>query len=317
MRHGFRQALLLLILAGAARAGDDSWTTTRRLPSFGTGVEMVNLNVSVVDGRSRYVTDLGEADFAIFEQGVRQRLAYFLREDLPLSMLLLMDTSGSMEQKLPMARAAASRFVRMLRPQDTAAIVQFSGRVEILQEGTPELPALESAIAKTRASGNTALYDAVYIGLKELSKSARSDELRRRAILLLSDGADTASLLRDEQVLELSRKTDVMVYPVALREQRPSTDPMEANRSSFFLSSIARESGGQLHCPRTLVDLEGVYERIVEGLRTQYTVGYVSSNDRRDGRWRNIVVQTPGRNGLQLRHKVGYYAPREPAASPR
>jgi Ca-activated chloride channel family protein len=150
----------------------------------------------------------------------------------------------------------------------------------------------------------TALHDAVYVALKEL-QAAGGDELRRRAVVLLSDGQDTGSLMSDEQVLDLARRGEVNVYPIGLRAShagQPSPPP------DYFLTALARETGGQAFFPAALTDLEGVFERIADELRTLYAVGYVSDNPSRNGRWRRLAVHTARKN-LLVRHRPGYYAP--------
>ena len=127
----------------------------------------------MTDGYNRYVTDLREADFAVFEDGVKQQLSLFTHEDLPISLSLLIDTSASMDQKLATAQAAATRFTKTLRPQDLAQVIQFNDRVTVLQDFTPEQGALESAIKRTEASGPTSLYNALYIALKDLGKQKK------------------------------------------------------------------------------------------------------------------------------------------------
>jgi VWFA-related protein len=279
-------------------------------PTFEVGIEVINLNLSVTDGRNNYVTDLVQKDFAVFEDGIRQELSLFTHENLPISLAVLIDTSASMEEKLPVARAAAIRFVRTLRPQDTAMVMSFNDRSTVLQDYTNEVPALENAINRTQASGPTALHNALYITLKELSKQKKAGELRRRAVVLLSDGEDTASLVSDEQVLELARKAEINIYAISLRPSRPQDRARLAfSQAEYVLTALTRDTGGHVFFPNSLSELDAVYERIAEELRTQYSLGYVSSNRRRDGKWRRIVVRIPDRTELQVRHKLGYYAP--------
>jgi Ca-activated chloride channel family protein len=280
-------------------------------PTFGVGVEVINLNVSVTDARSRYVTDLEAGDFAVFEDGVKQDLSLFTHENLPISLVLMVDASASMDEKLPQAKNAANRFVKTLRGQDLAQVVQFNDRATTLHEFTPEHALLETAINGIQAAGPTALHNALYVALKDLGRQAKATELRRRAIVLLSDGEDTASLVTDEQILELARKTEIAIYAISLRPDRTQ----DRNRLSFsqaahLLTALSRETGGQVYFPNSLSELDTVYDRIAEELRTQYSIGYVSSNKRRDGKWRRIVVRTPEREDVQVRHKIGYYAPR-------
>jgi VWFA-related protein len=304
MQLRYAAAALLLTATLSAQ------TVPLQPPTFQVGIEVINLNLSVTDGRNRYVTDLKERDFAVFEDGVRQELSLFTHENLPISLALLMDVSASMDEKLPAARAAAIRFIKTLRPQDSAQIVQFNDRATVLQDFTSETALLEKAILSTAASGPTALHNTIYIALKDLGRQKKAGELRRRAVVLLTDGEDTASLVSDEQVLELARKTEINIYCISLRPNRPQDRTRLAfSQAEFLLTALARETGGQVHFPNSLSELDTVYDRIAEELRTQYSLGYVSSNRRKDGKWRRIVVRTPERDELQIRHKLGYYAP--------
>jgi len=296
-------ALLVLASGSALRAQGPP-----RPPVFGTGIEVINLNVSVTDARGRYITDLTKNDFAVFEDGVRQELSIFNHEDIPISLVLMIDTSASMDEKLPTARAAAIRFVGTLRPQDNAQVMQFNDRTTILQDFVADHAALDSAIGRTEAAGPTALHNALYVALKELEKQ-KTQALRRRAIVLLSDGEDTASLVSDDQVLDLARKTEINIYAISLRPRRmQDRNAVKFSQAAHLLTALTQDTGGQVHFPNSLSELDAVYDRIAEELRTQYSLGYVSNNGRRDGKWRRIVVRIPAREDIQVRHKLGYFA---------
>ncbi|HEY6546404.1 MAG TPA: VWA domain-containing protein, partial [Vicinamibacteria bacterium] len=302
-------AAVMLLVPATARSQAPPGQVPRT-PTFGSEVEIINLNLSVTDGRNRYITDLDQKDFAVFEDGIRQELSLFTHENLPISLSVLIDTSASMQEKLPQARGAATRFIKTLRPQDDAQIVQFNDRSTTLQDFTNDQALLEAAIKRTDAAGPTALYNSMYVALKDLSKRKASAELRRRALVVLSDGEDTASLVNDEQVMELARKSEIAIYPISLRPSRPQDrGRMAFSQAEHILTSLARDTGGQVFFPESLSELDNVYDRIAEELRTQYSLGYQSSNARRDGKWRRIVVRTPDRPGVQVRHKLGYYAP--------
>ena len=172
------------------------------------------------------MTDLGQRDFAVFEDGIRQELSLFTHENLPISLVLMIDTSASMEEKLATAQAAAIRFTKTLRPQDLAQVVQFNDRATTLQPFTNDLAALEAAIRKTEASGPTALHNALYIALKDLMRDKKAAELRRRAIVLLSDGEDTASLV-DRRAGARAREEERDQH---LRDQ-PAAEPRAATGS--------------------------------------------------------------------------------------
>jgi Ca-activated chloride channel homolog len=307
MRGALVPALAVGLLAAA---GPSPLGAQARTPSFGTGIEIINLNLSVTDARSNFVVDLAQKDFAVFEDGIRQDLTLFTHENLPISMVLMIDCSASMEEKLKTAQAAAIRFTKILRPQDLAQVVQFNDRATTLQPFTNDPGALETAIAKTEASGPTALHNALYVALKDLMRDKKAAELRRRAIVLLSDGEDTASLVSDDQVIELARKSEINIYAISLRQNRPQDRLRQAfSQAEYLVSTLTRETGGRAYFPNSIGELDRVYDLIAEELRTLYSIGYVSSNARRDGKWRRIVVRVPEREGLTIRHKLGYYAP--------
>ena len=307
--HRAALALIGVALLGEVARAQAPPRPTPRPPVFGAGIEVINLNVSVTDGRGRYVTDLKKDDFSVFEDGVRQDLSIFSHEDVPISLVLMLDTSASMDEKLSTARAAAIRFVGTLRPQDNAQIMQFNDRTTILQDFVADHPKLEAAISRTEAAGPTALHNALYVALKELEKQKTQAELRRRAIVLLSDGEDTASLVSDEQVLDLARKTEINIYAISLRPRHMSDrNSVRFSQAAHLLTALTQDTGGQVHFPNSLSELDAVYDRIAEELRTQYSLGYVSNNPRRDGKWRRIVVRVPTRDEIQVRHKLGYFA---------
>jgi Ca-activated chloride channel family protein len=179
----------------------------------------------------------------------------------------------------------------------------------VLQDFTPDHGDLDRAIRRTAASGPTALYNALYVALKDLARLKRAQgDARRLAVVVLSDGEDTASLVTDEQVLDLARKSEISIYPISLRANRvQDRERLAFSQATHFVTALARDTGGRVHFPNSLSELDDVYDRIAEELRTQYSLGYVSSNKRRDGKWRRIVVRVPARQELLVRHKLGYY----------
>jgi Ca-activated chloride channel family protein len=278
-------------------------------PSFRAGVEIVSLTVTATDAAGRYVMGLDAADFEVYEDGVRQDVAYFNRTNLPIALSLLIDTSASMEGRIATAQEAAVGFARRLRAEDLGGLVDFDTRVQVAQPFTNDAARLEDAIRKTTAGGSTSLYNAIYIALKELKKvRARSEEeLRRQAVVVLSDGEDTSSLVTYEEVLDLAKRSDTSIYTIALR------DPDEANakgfrEAEFVLRDLAQQTGARSFFPERVEDLSGVYERIADELASQYVLGYVSKNTKRDGAWRRVVVRV-ARPEATARTKQGYFAP--------
>jgi VWFA-related protein len=283
---------------------------TKEQPTlFRSTVDVVSLNVTVVDGQNRYITDLTAADFSVFEDGVRQDLIVFNRTSLPIALSLLVDTSASMESRMRIAQDAAIGFVRKLRPQDLGQVVDFDSRVEVLQDFTNNVDELERSIRTTTAGGSTALHNALYISLRELAKikARTAEDVRRRAIVVLSDGEDTSSLVAYEEVLELAKRSETAIYSIALQaKDAPQTKGFR--EAEFILRQFAQETGGRAFFPSRIEDLKDVYGQIADELSSQYSIGYASKNPRRDGAWRRIVVQV-ARPQVVARTKRGYYAP--------
>lgn len=276
---------------------------------FRTGVEMVSLNVTVMDQQQHYVTDLEAKDFTILEDGLKQEISYFNRLSMPIALSLLIDTSASMEQRMSVAQDAAIGFARKLRSQDLAQVVDFDTRVEVLQDFTSDIPSLESAIRATQAGGSTSLHNALYISLKELGKiQAKSeDDVRRRAIVLLSDGEDTSSLVTYEEVLDLAKRSATTIYTIGL-QSRESSISKGFREAEFTLRHLAEDTGGRSFFPQRADDLAAIYGVIANELASQYVLGYSSTNQKRDGAWRRLNVQVH-RSGAAARTKRGYYAP--------
>ena len=278
-------------------------------PSFRAGVDIVSLNVAVLDPGNRYVTDLDQGDFLIFEDGVKQEVTFFNKRQLPIALSLLLDSSASMEDKLVTLQKAATEFVRTLKPHDIAQLIDFDSRVEIRQSFTPEKKALEAAILETAAGGSTSLHNAIYISLKELRKvKAQSEQdVRRQALVVFSDGEDTSSLVSFEEVMDLAKRSETAIYTIALRSTEPSQSK-GFREAEFVMRQLAQETGGRSFFPSRIEDLSGVYAQIADELSSQYTIGYTSKNHLRNGAWRRVVVQV-GRPNATPRTKKGYYAP--------
>jgi Ca-activated chloride channel family protein len=279
-------------------------------PSFRAGIEIVSLNVTVTDGTARYITDLEAGNFQVFEDGVKQDVTFFSRANLPIALALLVDTSASMEARLETAQKAAIGFAQRLREQDLAEVVDFDSRVVILQSFTNNAAELEQAIRKTSAGGSTSMYNAIYIALKDLKRVVATslDEIRRQAIVVLSDGEDTSSLLPFEEVLDLAKRSETAIYAIGLRAGEGSGASRGFREAEFVLRQLAQETGGRAFFPNEVGELPAIYTQISDELSSQYTVGYSSRNNKRDGAWRRIVVRVD-RPSATARTKLGYYAP--------
>ena len=277
-------------------------------PAFRAGVDVVSLNVTVQDGQGHYVTDLDQDQFSIFEDGSKQDITFFNRRQQPIALSLLLDTSASMEDKIDELQIAAKSFVRRLKPNDIAQVIDFDSRVEIRQAFTGNQAELEAAIGKTSAGGSTSLHNAIYIALKELKKvrAVSEEDVRRQALVVFSDGEDTSSLISFDEVLDLAKRSETAIYTIALRGVDTQTKGFR--EAEFVMRQLAQETGGRSFFPSRIDELAGVYAQIADELASQYTIGYTSKNARRDGAFRRIVIQT-SRQGLAPRTKKGYYAP--------
>ncbi len=269
---------------------------------------MVSLNVTVTDQSRNFVTSLEQGDFVVFEDGVKQDVTYFNKAQLPIALSLLIDTSASMEDKLRLAQEAAIGFVRRLKPDDIAQIIDFDNRVSILQQFTSDRAALETAIRQTVPNGSTSLHNAIYISLKELKKvrATSSGDVRRQAIVVLSDGEDTSSLVPFEEVLDLAKRSEVIVYTIGIRGRDLGARGFP--EAEFVLKQFAQETGGRAFFPTGATELDVIYAQIADELAAQYALAYSSRNPRRDGQWRRIVVRTT-RPELAARTKQGYFGP--------
>jgi Ca-activated chloride channel homolog len=302
-----RASLVLACLVAAATA-----SSAQQQPKLRSGVELVSLNVSVTEG-SKYVTDLEQKEFEVFEDGVQQSISFFSRRQQPIALALLLDTSNSMEDKLSTAQEAAVGFAKRLKPEDVAEVIEFNSQVQILNAFTNDAGALEKAIRSTDASGSTALYNAIYISLKELKKikATSEEEIRRQAIVVLSDGDDTSSLMPYEEVLDLAKRSETAIYTIGLRPEKNDRERVQFKEAEFVLKQLAQETGGRSFFPSNVSELSRIYDTISHELSSLYSIAYTSKNPARNGAWRRIVVRMT-RPGLLARTRLGYYGPTAP-----
>jgi Ca-activated chloride channel family protein len=289
--------LAMVVLAAGLAAG-------QRLRS---GVDLVTLTVTVTDG-ARYVTDLAQEDFEVYEDSAKQNVTFFSRGQQPIALAVLLDTSASMEEKLGTAQEAAIGFAKRLRADDEMEVIDFDSQVRILQTFTSDVSSLESAIRETTPNGSTSLYNAIYVSLKDLKKITprTPDEIRRQAIVVLSDGDDTSSLVEYEEVLDLAKRSETAIYAIGLRQQ--TFGRREFREAEFVLRQLSQETGGRAFFPNAVSELPKIYEQISEELASQYTLAYTSKNPLRNAAWRRIVVRVT-RPGANARTRQGYYAP--------
>ncbi|CAN5588265.1 hypothetical protein BH23ACI1_BH23ACI1_22900 [soil metagenome] len=305
--------VLLGALAIAAYAQEPDSSVSRQAPVFRSSTSLVALNVSVTDGR-QFVSNLRRDDFAVFEDGVQQEVRFFEAREVPLDLVLLIDTSSSMRHRMPDVHTAAINFVNTLREQDRGAIVTFASSVQVAQALTSDKAALHAAIQRTEGDGGTALHNALYIALRQFAAGTsgkESEEVRRQVFAVLSDGHDTTSLLSFDDVLEEARRSRATIYTITLRsEYAPHTAELArlASRAEFAMRRLAQETGGQAFVAAHERELRHIYDGIAAELSSQYAVGYAPSNTRADGLLRRILVRVISRPELRTRARTGYVA---------
>jgi Ca-activated chloride channel family protein len=304
-----RTSGVITLLLAAAASGPLVFAQQSATQKFRLGVEVVSLNVTATDPTGRYVTDIPQAEFDVFEDGVKQELVFFSHTRMPIALALLLDTSASMEERLPIAQEAATGFAKRLGPDDTAEVIDFDSNVNIVQAFTHDMEKLDRAIRSTSVGGSTALYNAIYISLNELRKQAKPrslDEIHRQAIVVLSDGDDTSSLIQYEDVLDRAKRSETAIYAIGLRSR--DNGGRGFKEAEFVLRQLSQETGGRAFFPSDARELPKIYDTISEELSSQYTLGYTSKNSQRNGQWRRVVVRI-NRPGVLARTKQGYYAP--------
>jgi len=287
---------LLAVLLAAAQTGEQVITVD---------VDLVNVYFSVCNKKGRLIPDLSRESFSVYEDGTAQAITNFSREtDLPLTIAVLIDTSGSVRGELGFERDAAIEFLRstLRRGRDKAAIFTFDSSVDLRQDYTDDFQALASAIGKIRAGGGTRLYDALNV----LMKGRLASEQGRRGIILLSDGDDNSSRSSPQDVVEAAQRTNVAIYPISVSEIGFRSE--DSDRSDAILNMLASETGGKASFPKRLRDLPKYFQHVSEELRSQYAIAYRSTNPKRDGTYRRIRIEV--RDGhLSAHTRPGYYAP--------
>jgi Ca-activated chloride channel family protein len=280
-------------------------------PAISVDVSLVVLQVTVRDLRGEFVSGLGKDAFQVLENGRPQNIRLFQHEDLPVSVGLLVDNSGSMGRKRNDVAAAALAFVRSSNPRDEMFVVDFNEKVILGLPDTKLFSAtaseLELALNGVPAYGGTALYDAIETGLAHVSKATRD----KKVLILISDGGDNSSRHTLREVLADAGRSNVLIYAIGLLDEH------DADQNPKFLKRIARVTGGEAFFPAA-TEVTGVCKRIAEDIRQQYTIGYVPADERLDDTYRAIKVTAHGtqQGKLRVRTRTGYIASRHRAGAP-
>jgi Ca-activated chloride channel family protein len=272
-------------------------------------VDLALVNVTVTDPYNRLVTGLDPDNFRVFEDNVEQEIVSFSAEDVPISIGVVFDFSGSMANKVDKAREAALEFFKTANPQDEFFLVSFNERAELTSAFTNSVEDLQSRMMLTAPKGRTALLDAIYLGLSQM----RGAHNAKRALLILSDGGDNHSRYNENDIKRLVKEADTQLYAIGIYDPLGfrNRTPEELNGPSL-LAEITELTGGRVFAVEHLNDLPDIASKIGMELRNQYVLGYRPSNHIHDARWRKIKVKLRAPKGLpplSVYSKTGYYAP--------
>ncbi len=278
-------------------------------------VNEVLLNCTVLDQKGRLVLDLNRGDFRLWEDGVPQKVESFQHQDLPVSIGILVDNSGSMRDKRGAVTLAALDLVKSSNPDDAAFVVNFSDRAYLDQNLTSNIAALERGLARFDSRSTTALYDAVVASAKELAAHAKQP---KQVVLIITDGADNASRVTLEQAIErVQLLGGPVVYSIGMLF---GDDKEEAQTARKALEALSAETGGVAYFPESLQDVDEIAREVARDIRNQYTIGYHSTKSPNLGGYRTVRVEAvaPNRGRLAVRTRKGYYpssAPNNPTVA--
>ena len=272
--------------------------------NFCVETERVVLHVTVVDRQDRFVTDLGQEAFVVAEDAQPQQLTYFAQEDVPVSIGLVIDNSGSMREKRLHVNKAALEFVKASNPQDEVFIVNFNDEAYLDQDFTSNLDRLQDALQRIDTRGGTALYDATSISLDHLIEEGNK-EYNKRALLVITDGEDTSSRMDLEILVRKLQSTDVTIYGIGLLSDE---ERRAAKRAERHLRSLTRPTGGPAYFPLDFQEVEPLVKRIAADIRNQYILEYNRPQNKPPG-YRRVQIELKGKaRSNRVRHRPGYYA---------
>src|SRR5438128_3830013 len=320
---GVSAAALLVISTHAQAPGQDPLAPQMKQPpppgsqqpgaSIKVDVNLVVLHTTVLDDRGRFADGLKEENFRVLEDKAEQKLSIFKREDVPVSMGLVIDNSGSMRDKRPRVNEAAITLIQTSNPQDEAFVVNFNDDfyLDLDKDFTSSIPELKEALERIDSRGSTAMRDAILGSLDHLKKASKD----KKVLLVVTDGEDNASRNSLEKMIREIQKTDTVIYTIGLLGQE---NKKEAKRARKVLEQIAAASGGLAYFPENVDDVHNICEQVAHDIRNQYILAYYSSNTHRDGTFRAVtvdVIPPRGRGKLIARTRNGYYAPVSPTSA--
>ncbi len=275
---------------------------------FRADTRLVVLHATVVDKGGRFVTDLPQRAFHVYENGVMQPIKKFFREDVPVSMGLIVDNSGSMRTKRQRVEASALALVKASNPHDEVFIVNFNDEAFLDQPFTNNIKDLERGLAKIDSRGGTAMRDAIKMSIDYLKENGKKD---KKVLVVVTDGDDNNSSGTLENLIKAAQQSEVLIYTIGLLTEE---EKREARRATRALNAIADATGGKSYYPKELADVDGVCQQVARDIRSQYIIEYSPTNSALDGSFRQIKVVANGPNKPVVRTRSGYYASPAPGA---
>ena len=294
----FNKLCALALLVGSASV----WAQEDGPATFRTDVRRVILNTTVVDNRGRLVTDLPKTAFKVHENNVEQPILLFRREDIPVSMGIIVDNSGSMRDKRQRVETAAVSLVKASNPQDEVMIVNFNDEAFEDVPFTSDLKKMEEGLTRIDSRGGTAMRDAISMTIDRIKEAGKKD---KKVILVVTDGNDNLSTISLERLVQKSHDSEILIYAIGLFTQEEKREAKKAKRA---LEALATASGGAVFYPNDVAEVEALARQVAHEIRNQYVLAYSPSNQALDGSFRQIKVTVTGPNRPVARTRSGYYA---------
>ena len=279
---------------------------------LGVNVDLVLMYTSVFNKEGRFVAGLSQNNFRVYEDGVEQQIASFSQEDVPVSMGILMDLSGSMKGAKDQVHKAALAFIQASNPEDQVFLIGFNDQAELLQDFTSDIDEISDALDNAVVVGSTVLYDAIYLGVEK----AHTGTKVKKAIIVITDGEDKDSYYKFDELISKIQESDVQVFCVGFLDGISKSNLKNVTR---VLNKISEETGGKAFFPKQISEIHAIVAEIANELRIQYSIGYTSSNTARDGTFRRVKIQLVDSKvpDAYLRYRRGYTAPSSEKKSPK
>jgi Ca-activated chloride channel homolog len=303
---------VMIARAGRGRSPQENSADKKQNQTLKVDVDLVLVNATVTDQLNRYVSGLESKHFQVWEDKIEQKVEYFNAEDVPISIGIIFDVSGSMKEKIGTAREAAATFLKTGNPDDEYFLVTFANRPEVVADFTTDVTKLQSKLLVTPAKGMTAMYDSVYVGLEKLKEGSNP----KKALLLITDGEDNRSRYTFQNVKDFVKEQDVQIYGIGITDEWNS-QLSAGHTGRAMIEELADLTGGRAFFPDSVYELEDICTKIAVELKNQYVLGFHSTNGAKDGKWRKLRVKVNPPKGIEhlnVRAKSGYYAATADAA---